>query len=371
VILTYSLRVRDRHTAELSRQARVVNLVWNYCNATQRKAAKERRRWLSDIDLNVLTAGTSKELNVSAKAIQQVAKQYVRSRKQHRRAWLRFRSHRKSLGWIPFPNQAIQLNHGKVRFNGRWYETQHWRAVPEGARLASGSFTADSRGRWYVNLVFEITSTQVYPHPNSRVGIDLGLKDLYQPLSDGTKFEAPRYYRATEERLAAAQRARKPSLVRTLSARIKNQRKDHAHKVSNSICKQYKDIYVGDVSPSEIIQKPRLAKSVSDAGWAMLREMLSYKSIREGGSTHVVDEKYSTQACAVCQALGGPAGVRELGIRVWTCGGCGTVLDRDTNAARNILRWGTPAPAEGIDCKGQSVHWMWMVIPAKCGRTSS
>jgi transposase len=193
------------------------------------------------------------------------------------------------------------------------------------------------------------------PHPETRVGIDLGLKDL-ATLSDGMKFEAPRYYRATEERLAAAQRARKPSLVRTLSARIKNQRKDHAHKVSNLVCKQYKDIYVGDVSPSEIIQKPRLAKSTLDAGWAILRGMLSYKSIREGGNYYNVDEAYSTQACSTCQVLSGPRGRSGLGIRVWTCGGCGTVQDRDTNAARNVLRWGTPAPVEGVDCKCQSVH---------------
>lgn len=260
--------------------SRVVNFVWNFCNATQRKAAKERRKWLSEFDLHSLTSNTSNELGLNAQSIQQVAKQYVRSRKQHRRAWLRFRSHKKSFGWVPFPNQSIQIRGKLIRFHGIDYEPMHWREIPEGARLASGSFTQDSRGRWYVNLCFEQDVKVQHSHSDTHVGIDLGLKDL-ATLNDGTKFAPGRHYRLSEKTLGVAQRARKRRRVSTISAHIKNQRKDYLHKISHEITRKYERVYVGNVSPSQIIKKPRFAKSTLDAGWAIFRAMLSYKSIRE------------------------------------------------------------------------------------------
>jgi putative transposase len=352
VITTYSLRLKDKHSAELSRQARIVNLVWNFCNATQRKAAKERRRWLTYIDLANLTSGTSKDLGISSKSIQQVARQYVKSRERHNKAWLRFRSHRKSLGWIPFPNQAVQIRGTKVRFNGRDYEPMHWRQIPEGSRIASGSFTCDARGRWYVNLCFEHTSEAKHNHPGTVVGIDIGLNTL-ATLSNGTKFDVKRHYRQSALRLGVAQRARKRRQATNIHAKIKNQRKDYLHKVSLEITRKYEKIYVGDVSSTAIIKKLRFAKSTYDASWSQLRTMLSYKSLREGGSTQVVDESYSTQICSSCRALPPerPRGLADLGIRGWVCSNCGTIHDRDVNAALNILRFGLESPVEGSICE--------------------
>ena len=91
LVSTHKLRLKDKHARELNRQARVVNFVWNYCNETQQKAARARRRWLSGFDLCKLTSGSSKELDLHAHTIQGVCKQYAKSRDQHKRPWLRFR----------------------------------------------------------------------------------------------------------------------------------------------------------------------------------------------------------------------------------------------------------------------------------------
>lgn len=92
-----------------------------------------------------------------------------------------------------------------------------------------------------------------------------------------------------------------------------------------------------------------MAKSVHDAGWSDFKRMLSYKAIRHGGMFLEVSEAYSTQVCSECGSLPAsrPKGIADLGIREWTCDDCGTVHDRDVNAARNILRTGQRALDEG------------------------
>src|SRR5262249_21324753 len=119
-----------------------------------------------------------------------------------------------------------------------------------------------------------------------------------------------------------------------LAAKIANQRRHFLHVLSHGIVQRYGEIYVADVSP-----KTRMAKSVGDAGWSMLRNMLSYKSIATGGVMRAVSERYSSQACSACGVIpaGSPKGLGALGVRQWRCDECGTVHDRDVNAARNIL----------------------------------
>jgi putative transposase len=87
---------------------------------------------------------------------------------------------------------------------------------------------------------------------------------------------------------------------------------------------------------------------VLDAGWSAFRTMLRYKCDFAGATFAEVDEAFSTQTCSACDARGGPKGIAGLGIRVWTCSACGTVHDRNVNAAKNILAAGRRRLAEGI-----------------------
>ena len=105
-------------------------------------------------------------------------------------------------------------------------------------------------------------------------------------------------------------------------------------------------IVVGDVSSSKL-SRTSMGKSVMDAGWHSFKQMLRYKSIRNGGTYVEVSERNTTRTCSSCGAVSGPQGANGLRIREWTCVDCGAIHDRDRNAAANILRVGLDTLTEG------------------------
>lgn len=313
----------------------MVNYVWNFCNETQKKAAQAQRRWLTVVDLKRLTAGSSKFLDIHSHTIQHICTFYDRCRATHKKAWLRWRS-RKSLGWVPFSTNHVEFDGSAFVFRGVRYESMHLRdLLKPGMRFGAGSFNADAKGRWYINLTTQVDCGS--PKPENAVGIDLVLKTL-ATLSTGAKIEMPRFYRESEKALATAQRARKTKRARAIHAKAASRRKDFLHKASKALCVEYGTIIVGDVSPLKLA-KTRMAKSVSDAGWADFKNMLSYKAIRHGGRMLEVSEAYSSQVCSACGSLPAsrPQGIAGLSKREWRCDDCDTLHDRDVNAARNIL----------------------------------
>ena len=343
--MTIKLRLYDRHAKKLARQSQAVNIVWNYCNETQMKAVKAGRRWISAFELQRLTSGSSKELNLHSHTIGRVCAVYDRCRRQQRKPWLRWRG-RQALGWVPFNTSYVAFDGNGFIFRGELYRPMHLHdCLKPGMRFGAGSFNADAKGHSYINVPVEIEATK--PNVVRAVGVDLGLKTL-ATLSDGNKVEMPRFYRESEQALATAHRARKTKRTRAIHAKARNRRKDFLHKASAALCANYGTIIVGDVSPSKLA-KTRMAKSIYDAGWAGFKQMLSYKSIRNGGRFVEVSEAYSTQTCSMCGCLPAsrPKGIAGLRIREWACDDCGTVNDRDVNAARNILRVGLDALVAG------------------------
>jgi putative transposase len=101
---------------------------------------------------------------------------------------------------------------------------------------------------------------------------------------------------------------------------------------------------VGDVS-SMRLAKTRMAKSVFDAGWGMLKAQLQYKGQQAGRCVQVVNERNTTRTCSSCGSLTGPTGLDMLVVRIWVCNECGVTHDRDVNAARNILSAGRWPPS--------------------------
>ena len=170
------------------------------------------------------------------------------------------------------------------------------------------------------------------------IGIDLGLKTL-ATCSDGRKIAAPRWYRNQQRRIAEHQRKKRSRQARNLQAKIAHRRKDFLHKESDRLTKECELIVVGDISSSGLA-KTNMAKSVNDAGWSTFKNLLSYKAIARKVAYCEVSERLTTQACSGCGAISGPKGREGLGIREWVCGECGSVHDRDVNAAMNILRLG-------------------------------
>jgi IS605 OrfB family transposase len=321
----------------LNRQARAVNFVWNVANEPQRKAVRDARKWPSGYDLAKLAAGTSKELNLHAHTIAKACSQYVRSRDQHKRPWLRWRGE-KSLGWVPFNTGDVAFDGKAFVFRGERYEPMHSRDLLPGAKSGAGSFSADSRGRWHINVAFEVECNSDVP--NGEVGIDLGLKTL-AALSNGEVVETPQFYRKSEAILATAQRRKKSTRTKAIHAKVRNRRQDFLQQASAKIARENGLIVVGDVSPSKIAQT-RMAKSSLEAGWADFKTMFSYKALRHGGKYFEVAEAYSTQTRSTCWTLPAsrPRGIAGLSKRIWSCSECGAEHSRDANAALNILRAG-------------------------------
>lgn len=258
---TIKLRLKDRHAAALRRKAWAVNIVWNYCNETQMKAAKSGRPWLSAYDLQKLTTGSGTMLGLHASTVAEVCRLYVVNRIRHRRAWLKFRG-RKSLGWVPFRGRDLRKRSGAFVYHGVAYKPLHDRIETNRPKFSAGSFNVDARGRWYVNVC--VDAPERAAAPASPVGIDLGIKEI-AALSTGEKYSNPRTLAKLAGRLAIAQRARKKRLSATVYAKIKNTRADFLHKLSKQIADQHGLIVVGKIS-SKGLAKTRLAKSVLDAG---------------------------------------------------------------------------------------------------------
>jgi IS605 OrfB family transposase len=197
-------------------------------------------------------------------------------------------------------------------------------------------------------LVCEIPEKSA-PETGKILGIDLGLKTQLT-CSDGSKIERENLTKKYEEKLAKAQRAKKKKLETNLHAKIKNVRKDWSHKVTTNLIKENDKIFVGNVSSSQLI-KAGLGKSINDSGWGMIKAMLEYKAISLGKDFRVTDEKFSTLTCSGCSARSGPSGLSGLIVRNWECLNCGSLHDRDVNAAINILNFGLgreTLPLKGI-----------------------
>ncbi|MDP3535958.1 MAG: transposase [Halomonas sp.] len=246
------------------------------------------------------------------------------------------------MGWIPVRKDCIRFKNGCVYHNKHYFKVLDSYGLSQ-YTFRTGSFNEDSRRRWYFNVVVEVEAD--IPVGQDKIGIDLGLKDT-ATCSDGTKLVAGRFYRDQQDKLAVAQCARKNKRVKAIHAKIANRRKDALHKFSRELVNRSGEIYVGNVKPSALTQT-KMAKSVLDAGWAMLKTMLPYKSDHAGIVFKEVNESYTTQTCSNCGALPDlrPRGIAGLGIREWTCSACGVMHeDRDISAAKNILAVGHGRP---------------------------
>lgn len=353
-IKTLKLRIKDKHASVLRVMAREVNTVWNFCNETSARAVREKGKFLSGFDLQKLTDVFSKcdGVTIGSATTQQVCEEYATRRRQFKRARLNWRvsnqkSSKYSLGWIPFKSRAARYKSGQVHFAGvklgLWdsYGLSHY-------ELRAGSISEDSRRRWYLNVQVKIPE-MISPRlpANGSVGIDLGLKTCAS-TSDGQKIDG-RFYRALESKLGEAQRAGKKRRVKSIHAKITNQRKELLHKFTTRLVKANAAIFVGDVASAKLV-KTTMAKSTLDAGWSMLKTMLEYKSRQAGIVYEEVSEAHTTQTCSCCRTISAssPKGRAGLGIREWTCSVCGAVHDRDVNAARNILALGHERLAGGI-----------------------
>jgi putative transposase len=226
--------------------------------------------------------------------------------------------------------------------------------VPDGSP-STVTVSRDAAGRWFVSMLFE-DAVEPLPATGAVVGIDLGLKH-FAVTSDGDKIDHPALLRKKEKRLARYQRqmARKAKgsanrdkarrKVAKQHARTADARRDFLHRTSTEIVRTYDVIVVEDLAVKNMVRNRSLAKSISDSGWGEFRQFLTYKAEWYGKRVVVIDR--FTPTSKVCSECGHLLAYLSLGTRHWTCPGCGTLHDRDINAAKNILAAGLAVEACG------------------------
>jgi putative transposase len=337
---TLRFKVRPETYGWLNAAAVEVNQVFNFCNETSLLAATRtdlKRKWLTGFDLCNLTSGSAQYFErIGADTIQRICVEYAQKRsaaKRRRLRWRVSRGARRSLGWVPFKAASLKRQGQAVRFCGKTFRIFEAERL-NGVKWGQGCFAQDAVGDWWLCLPVELPVEQ-RPAPEESVGIDLGLKEI-AVTSDGERLQAGQFYRGLEGRIAKAQRRGHRRQAKRLHRKAARRRADALHKFSRTIVDQYETIVVGDVSSQKLV-KTRMAKSVLDSGWCMLKRFLQYKGEHAGRAVEVVSEKNTTRACSICGALLGPTGMDMLDVRHWDCSECGAGHDRDMNAARNIL----------------------------------
>ena len=231
---------------------------------------------------------------------------------------------------------------GSVRYRGM----QEFSGDIKGVRVIH-----KARG-WYVQLIVDCGAVPATRPATTRIGIDVGLT-TFATLSNGTKFDNPRWYRSAQKRLRFLQRIvsrrtkgskrRRKAVERfaRFHERIADTRKDWTHKLSRRLVNEFDLIAVEDLNIKGLT-RTRLSKSILDAAWNQFIMQLDYKAANAGGRLVRVDPRGTSQECSAC----GRTVPKTLNERTHVCA-CGYVACRDVNAARNVLRRATAEITRG------------------------
>ena len=277
----------------------------------------------------------------------------------------RFRSKRKARQSVRFTTGAVrcEVTHAVLPRLGRI--KLHERADTGNARILSATVRHE-RGRWFVSFTVEQDIARPAARlPDAVAGVDLGIKALaVVAASEGgiSEIANPRHLsralrkvrrlsRAVSRRQGPDRRTgRKPSnrWRRADAARNKalgkvaDQRRDAIHKLTTGLAATYGTIVVEDLNVAGMLANRRLARHVADASFGEVRRQLEYKTAWRGGRVIVADRWFaSSKTCSECGAVKAKLALSE---RAYCCAECGTVLDRDVNAAVNLAKLAGSGP---------------------------
>jgi IS605 OrfB family transposase len=277
---------------------------------------------------------------------------------------------------------------GFPRFHGKdRYHSVTYKEYGNGARLDNGYLMLSKTGRlavrwsrpiqgtiktvtiskeadgWYVSFSCAEVPVEPLPLTGRDTGIDVGLK-VFLITAAGDVVDNPRHYRKSEKQLAKAQRRvsrrtkgshRRAKAVHQCGKKhqhVRRQRQDFHHKTTLALVRQYDVIYVEAIQPANLSRRPEpkqdengtyehngasrkvgLNKSIQDAGWRQFLSILTFKAACAGKRVEAVNPASTSQDCSGC----GERIQKSLSVRTHVCTTCGLVMDRDENAASNIL----------------------------------
>lgn len=237
------------------------------------------------------------------------------------------------------------------------------------ARILSATVSRTAQ-RWFVSFTVEVERAvpERHPRPGSAVGVDLGVKTLLTAADDAGNmiaFPGPKPLRAALRKLrrasrthsrrksGSANRRKQAGRLARIHARVASVRADALHKVTSELAARYQTIVIEDLNVTGMLANRGLARAVADQGFGQARRMLGYKTERSGGMLMVADRWYpSSKTCSAC---GWRKPSLTLAERVFSCDVCGLVMDRDANAARNLLALAASG-TERLNACGEAVR---------------
>ena len=310
------------------------------CNNWKNRFLKQEYQWLKEVDKCALDNAI---INMDS-AYQKFFKEhtgYPKFKNKH--------NHYKSYT-TNFTNNNIEVSfeNNKIKLPKlKWVKAKVHREFV--GQIKSATISQVPSGKYYVSILVE---TERIPTESTGccVGFDLGIKDLLI-TSDGEKKENPKHIKKYEDKLAKEQRKlshkekgrknwdKQRIKVARIHEKIHNTRIDNLHKISHELVNENQVIVSEDLAVSNMVKNHNLAKAISDCGWYELTRQISYKS-EWNNRQYVKIGRFtkSSQPCHVCGYIN--PNTKDLSVREWTCLNCGTVHDRDVNAAINILNEG-------------------------------
>ena len=250
--------------------------------------------------------------------------------------------------------QKQKRNHPtyKIRLNGRWYRFALHREIQ--GEITRVQVTRDALGDVYITLTEDYSEIRYEPKTGKAEGFDFGIKDFLTG-SDGERRSSPMFYRQNADKLAAAQQAhsrkvkgsnnreRERKTVARIHKKTANQRTDHHWKLAIELCREFDILFFEDLNLAGM--KRLWGKQVSDLGFGEFMRKLKHQSHKRIRSVLKVGRwTPTTKCCCVCNQKNESI---TLADREWTCPKCHTHLDRDHNAALNILKEGVASFALG------------------------
>jgi putative transposase len=333
---------------------------WNYALNKSIETYKETGKGLSRAGLNALLPNLKKEhewlkTEVYSQSLQQTSLNLSRAfinffEKRARFPRYKSKHGKQSVGfpqsvtvngdWIKLPKIGLV----KAVFDRRYFGT-----------IKTVTITKDSSNKYFASILYELEACFISGNGDKIIGLDLGIKD-FCIAHDGvktSKYANPRHFKKHEKNLAHKQqklarkqkgsktRQKAKKLVAKVHARISNARQDFLHKLSRKLTNESKVVVVENLNVKGMVRNRKLAKSISDVGWGMFVNFLSYKLEREDKRLIEIDRFFpSSHICPDCLTQ---TDIMDLSIREWIClnSTCGKIHDRDEAASRNIR-------AEGI-----------------------
>lgn len=227
--------------------------------------------------------------------------------------------------------------------------------------IKSATISVTPTGKYFVSILVDTNTeipTKAPINESTTIGIDLGIKD-FLVTSEGEVFDNPKNLRKAQSKLKYVQRKysknkgkRTKQRLALLHEKVVNKRKDFLHKVSTQLIRENQTIAIETLAVKNMVKNHNLAQAISDASWSTFVSMLEYKADWYGKNIIRIGQfAPSSKTCSTCGTINKDLQLKD---REWTCKSCGTLHDRDKNAAINIKSFALKNILSGTDRKNRN-----------------